>query len=303
MNDIKLTDGGLGTELRYRGVEVPSHVNSIWSAQAIIDAPNEIEKIHYDYIQAGADHITINNYALTQPILKRAKIQERLKDLTLQSIDIARNAIDRSNKKVVLMGSLPPLETSYRPDLILPEEEMYNKNKEIADILNNNVDIILCETMSSGLEAKCALKAALETDCSVWLSWTLQGNRKNYLPSGETIQEAFELLNNNLPDALLVNCAGANLVGQAIKKLSKLTDIPIGGYAYSENIQSFSENRERVDNADEMHRESSVPLNEKEYAMEVSKWIDSGASIVGGCCRTRPSHIKEIRKLIDSSFS
>ena len=41
MNDIKLTDGGLGTELRYRGVEVPSHVNSIWSAQAIIDAPNE----------------------------------------------------------------------------------------------------------------------------------------------------------------------------------------------------------------------------------------------------------------------
>ena len=52
-----------------------------------------------------------------------------------------------------------------------------------------------------------------------------------------------------------------------------------------------------------MHRESSVPLNEKEYAMEVSKWIDSGASIVGGCCRTRPSHIKEIRKLIDSSFS
>ena len=140
MNDIKLTDGGLGTELRYRGVEVPSHVNSIWSAQAIIDAPNEIEKIHYDYIQAGADHITINNYALTQPILKRAKIQERLKDLTLQSIEIARNAIDRSNKKVVLMGSLPPLETSYRPDLILPEEEMYNKNKEIADILNNNVD-------------------------------------------------------------------------------------------------------------------------------------------------------------------
>ena len=80
-------------------------------------------------------------------------------------------------------------------------------------------------------------------------------------------------------------------------------DIPIGGYANSENIQSFSENRERVDNADEMHRESSVPLNEKEYAMEVSKWIDSGASIVGGCCRTRPSHIKEIRKLIDSSFS
>ena len=47
MNDIKLTDGGLGTELRYRGVEVPSHVNSIWSAQAIIDAPNEIEKIQY----------------------------------------------------------------------------------------------------------------------------------------------------------------------------------------------------------------------------------------------------------------
>ncbi len=61
MKEILLTDGGLGTELRMRGVEVPSHVNSIWSAQALIDAPDIVEAIHIDYINAGSDYITINN--------------------------------------------------------------------------------------------------------------------------------------------------------------------------------------------------------------------------------------------------
>ena len=121
MNKITLIDGGLGTELRNRGVEVHSHTTSIWSAQALIDAPEVIENIHYDYIEAGSEYITINNYSLTQPILTRAHRQEDLKRLTLKSIDIARKAITKSQKNIKLMGSLPPLETSYRPDLVLSE--------------------------------------------------------------------------------------------------------------------------------------------------------------------------------------
>ena len=303
MKKIKLIDGGIGTELRFRGVEVPSHTHSIWSAQALIDAPEEVENIHYDYIQAGSDYITINNYSLTQPILQRAKIQNDLKELTMKSIELAKKAVNRSKKDIKIMGSLPPLETSYRPDLILSTDEMSFKYKEIANILNNKVDIILCETMSSGLEAKCALEAALETGLQVWLSWTLHGNRPNHLPSGETLEEAFDKLDNSYPNAFLANCAGANFVGQAIKNLSSLTDKPIGGYANSENIISTSEIQQKDYNAEELQENSSIPLTEKEYTKEVSQWINSGATIVGGCCRTRPSHIKHLRELIDSDFS
>ena len=90
MKEILLTDGGLGSELRMRGVEVPSHVNSIWSAQVLIDAPQAVEAIHIDYIYAGSDYITINNYGLTQPILRRAGLENRLKEMTISAIDLAK---------------------------------------------------------------------------------------------------------------------------------------------------------------------------------------------------------------------
>ena len=60
MQKIILGDGGMGTELRLRGVEVPSHVDDIWSALAITEAPEVIKKIHLDYSEAGSNYITVN---------------------------------------------------------------------------------------------------------------------------------------------------------------------------------------------------------------------------------------------------
>ena len=190
MTKLKVLDGGTGSEIRRRGYNVPSHINSIWSAQALIENPEVIEQIHYDYIHAGANYITINNYALTQPILSRANILNKLEELTLLSIELANNAIKRSGKNIKLIGSLPPLETSYRSDLVINEKDMYEYYKIISSILKNKVDIILCETMSSIIESKTALIAALETNTESWVSWTLQGNRLNTLPSGELLNEA-----------------------------------------------------------------------------------------------------------------
>ena len=299
MKPIVLLDGGLGTELRFRGIEVPSHVSSIWSAQALIDNPKLVEQIHADYIQAGADCITINNYSLTQPILSRAHLQKDLDKLINKAINLAQNAVKKSNKEIKIIGSIPPLETSYRADLILSENEMSIKYKEITNILKGKVDILLCETMSSGIEAKCAVEAGMHTNIPVWLSWTLHGNRPNHLPSGESLDEAFNKLEQITPEALLVNCAGANLIGRAIKKIAKFTKNPIGGYANSENIIKISEVEQKAQNIEELHNKSSVSLSEKEYGVEVDKWLKAGASIVGGCCRTRPSHIRELRRIID----
>ena len=63
MKNIIIGDGALGTELRDRGIELPSHTESIWSALALTEHPDEIKQIHLDYIEAGSDFITINNYA------------------------------------------------------------------------------------------------------------------------------------------------------------------------------------------------------------------------------------------------
>ena len=74
---ITLLDGGMGTEIRRRGCNVPSHLNSIWSAQALMDNPEVVRQIHTDYINAGADIIITNNYAVTHNLLKRKNIGKK----------------------------------------------------------------------------------------------------------------------------------------------------------------------------------------------------------------------------------
>ena len=111
MKEIILGDGGMGSELSMRGVEVPSHVDSIWSALALSESSKIIKEIHSDYIEAGSDYITINNYAVTQPILARNEKSDQLEDLTLKAISLAKEAVKESGKEVDIAGSLPPLET------------------------------------------------------------------------------------------------------------------------------------------------------------------------------------------------
>ena len=299
MGNIKILDGGTGVEIRRRGYEVPYFTESIWSAQSLIDNPEIVEQIHYDYINAGAEYITINNYSLTQPILSRAKIENRLTELTCLAIDLAMTAKKRSKKDVKIIGSLPPLETSYRSDLVINKSDMLDNYRVIAAILENKVDVILCETMSSSIEAKTAVQAALETNSETWVSWTLQGSRSNTLPSGESIEQAFNELENVEPDAYLLNCCGANFVTDGMKILKNLTDKPIGGYANSSLVESIN-NTTLVDSDPRISQQNnSTPLNEWEYANETYKWIENGATIIGGCCGTSPNHIKELNKIVE----
>jgi S-methylmethionine-dependent homocysteine/selenocysteine methylase len=152
--------------------------------------------------------------------------------------------------------------------------------------------------MSSSSEARCALSTIQQSQSQAWVSWTLHGNRPNILPSGEHINVAFSDLQELEADAYLVNCCGANLLGQAIKTLSGLTEKPIGGYANGENIVTFSEDLNLSDQVESDQKTSRREINELEYASEVEGWMDSGATIIGGCCRTRPSYIKELNHLM-----
>ncbi|MEE9254970.1 MAG: homocysteine S-methyltransferase family protein, partial [Pseudomonadales bacterium] len=141
-----------------------------------------------------------------------------------------------------------------------------------------------------------AAKAATAADKEVWLSWTLQGNRPDHLPSGETVREAFDAASTLPVDAYLVNCCGANFVSGAMGILHALTDKPIGGYANSANVIPAREGESARD-PEQVERER---LDVEAYADSVRGWIARGATIVGGCCGTRPSYIAKLRELIDA---
>ena len=82
------------------------------------------------------------------------------------------------------------------------------------------------------------------------------------------------------------------MITESMKELKNLTNKPFGGYANSEFIRT--NNNETTINAEENHWDSATTIDEKAYTNEVSKWLDEGATIIAGCCRTRPSHIKDM---------
>lgn len=290
MSDVVLLDGATGSELRVRGVEVPSHVTSVWSAQALWQDPDVVVDVHRAYIDAGADVVTANNYAVTRPLLGRVEMGDRVPELVLRSLELAERARDKGGRDVRIAGSLPPLDTSYEAGLVGGQEGILAQYREIAALLAPRVDLILCETLSCAREARAAATAAAETGAEFWVAWTLQGNAPDHLPSGETVQEAFDALSDLGASAYLVNCCGANLVTRAIPLLAGLTDRPVGGYANSVDVS--------LDGSG-----SSPPKGEaldvEAYARAVSCWLEAGARIVGGCCSTGPAHIARLRRLID----
>ncbi len=296
-HDRLLLDGAMGTELRARGVEVLDHITSIWSAAALVDAPEAVTSVHRDYIEAGADVITINNYAVTRPLLARESMEDRFEKLTTIAAELGRRARDEAGREVRLAGSLPPLATSYRPGEVGDDDDILTQYREMAALLAPEVDLLLCETLSSAREARAAATAACETGKPVWLSWTLQGRHPNQLPSGETIEEAFSAIADLEIAAYLVNCCGANFVTAAIPRLLSLTDRRVGGYANAADTIPADESDPEI--APELIPRTALDV--EGYAGAAGRWLAAGASVIGGCCSTRPDHTRRLRRLIDEN--
>ena len=292
-----LLDGAMGTELRARGVEVLDHITSIWSAGALVDAPDAVADVHRDYIEAGADVITINNYAVTRPLLARESMEDRFEELTTIAAQLGRRAREEAGLEVRLAGSLPPLATSYRPGEVGGDDDILAQYREMAELLAPRVDLLLCETLSCAREARAAATAACETGKPVWLSWTLQGRHPNQLPSGETIEEAFSAIADLEIAAFLVNCCGANFVTEAIPRLVSLTDRRVGGYANT--ADTIPADKDDPEVAPE--RIPRTVLDVEGYAGAAARWLAAGASVIGGCCSTGPDHTRRLRRLIDES--
>ena len=101
-------------------------------------------------------------------------------------------------------------------------------------------------------------------------------------------------------DAFLINCCSANMTSEAMKIFANEVKKPFGGYANSEIVDYIELGDDALDNAEDLQRESRKPINADQYSESVKEWIKTGASIVGGCCRTTPKHIEKIHQMINN---
>ncbi len=288
---VVLMDGGMGQELRRRGIKGS---NILWSAYALVTAPDVVSDIHRDYIKAGAQIITTNTYSTIRRRLDDAAIGDSFERLNVAAGKLAMAARDDCNSDVLIAGSLPPLQGSYRPDLVEEFNTIEPFYREQAEILAPYVDFFLCETMSSSTEAAAAATGAASTGKPVWVSWTLHDGGSNLLRSGETIAQAHECLKDIAVSGFLANCSSPESISAAMAGLNKLGEYPVGGYANA--FSGIPKNWALTsDAAMPGVREDLTP---QAYAEHAQNWIASGARIVGGCCEVGPEHIAYLHKVM-----
>ena len=278
-------DGALGSILLQRANK-PS--TGLWSAQFLLNDPDAIKSLYEDYVSIGSEVITTNTYSTIPSYLEKEKISVRMPELIDIAGKVAREVAD-NHKNVRVAGSLPPLEESYRPDLVQGEAQSLPIYKALIEGLLPYVDIFLCETISSIQETQNVLKALnlYNKDIPIWLSWTLKEDKKDVLRSGESIEEAFEFAEKYNPQAYLFNCTDPNAISSGLEVLRSLTDKPIGGYP---NVFSVPDGW-TLDNDVETLKND---LTKESFPTFCKAWKEKGASIFGGCCGIGPELMAEM---------
>lgn len=286
---MKILDGGLGRELARRGAPFRQPE---WSALALIEAPETVKEVHLDFINAGAEVITTNNYAVVPFHIGQERFETDGVRLIKVAIEQAKNAVKESGKNVKIAGCLPPLFGSYRADLFQPEQAK-NLAEPIINTLAPEVDFWLAETQSCLKEVETVHTLLPQDGKDYWVSFTLQDEIKQeqaLLRSGENMQQVADFIKQSSAKAVLFNCCQPEVILQAINEIKVLIPESVQIGAYANAFPPQDESATANDGLDEIRKD----LDARAYLGFAKQWQQAGASLVGGCCGIGPEHIAEL---------
>ncbi len=295
---VTILDGGMGGELITRDV-IPR--GELWSAQALLDAPDKVAEVHRDYIDAGAQMILTNTYSTVPSYLDKLDLADRFVELATLAGEIARQVADEAQLPIQVAGSIPPLDESYRPDLAPDTAVARPIYLQLARVLDPFVDLFVCETMSCISETVNALSSVRRVNSSkpVFVSWTLNETPGYGLRSQETIDAAVRAVEPFDVDGYLFNCTSPEAITAGLQRLVSLIDrdVAIGAYP----------NRLRIPQGWTLDNE--VPtgyrhdLDIDTYVAFAREWQSLGATVIGGCCGIGPDFIRALAHALSSSQS
>ncbi len=288
---ITILDGGMGRELQRSGAPFRQPE---WSALALIEAPERVAEVHDSFACAGAKVLTTNSYALVPFHIGAALFEAAGGSLADRAGKVARAVADHHGMKVA--GSLPPTLGSYQPDRFDPVTGRAILKVLIAG-LNPHVDIWLAETLSLLDEARLVSELLAEDARPLWLSFTLKDqlepSGRAVLRSGETVSAAAALAQAAGAGALLFNCSYPEVMEAAVVEAAAAlgeSAIALGAYAngFGPPPADYS--------ANEALRDIRADLGPDQYADWALRWVEAGATMVGGCCGIGPEHIAELAR-------
>ena len=276
-NNILITDGAMGTyyaEITGQYSVVPEMAN--------IDDPETIEKIHNEYIAAGAKLIKTNTFSANSIILDIPRTE--VEKLIVAGLEIANRAV--KDKNVFVAASIGPI-----PEMIgktdLDQAVVIDEYKFIVDIfLKRNVKIFIFETFSEFVYLEKITEYIKAKDDSVFITTQFATTPEGFTRKGISINRILDKIKMSKSiDAYGFNCGvGPAHLFNALKNIDFDNDIiavaPNAGYP-------------------EIIHERTVYVTNIGYFAERMKEISElGVKILGGCCGTTPAHIEKLVSLI-----
>jgi homocysteine S-methyltransferase len=297
-----ILDGGMGRELERIGAPFQQPE---WSAHALIESPHYVSQVHRNFINAGAEIITTNTYALVPFHIGESRFSEQGAELISLAASLARECADNSkvegNSDVLVAGCIPPVLGSYRPDLFSVE----HATPLIKPLIEHQVALVdfwLAETISSIAEAQMIKDHTSKTNKPCWIAFTIKDeiNSDSTLRSGESVYQAVSKIAGQNISAILFNCSAVEVMESALinARMALVANglenkVLLGVYA--NNFPPIGELREA--NNDEGLSIIRDDVSPTKYQKFVTKWINAGASIVGGCCGVSAEHIRKLTAL------
>ena len=279
-NRVVVLDGGMGTELEARGARMD---HEGWSALANLEEPLLVREIHEDYIRAGADVVIANTFPANRTALAAAGFGDRVEEANRAAVTAALEARERAGRPVAVAGSMSLWgpHDRLRAKEAPPEEHLLEVYGEQAAILADaGVDLIVLEMFDARWAA--ALRPARETGLPVWLGLWAEPGRDGRLraPTGRPFEDDLPAVIDDGVAAVVVMHSPLDAVGPALEAVARHWDGPRGAYPHAGHFERphwiFKE------------------LAPSVMADHAAAWVRDGARIVGGCCGTRPEHIRAI---------
>lgn len=293
---VLVFDGAMGTSLQTQNLTAEDFGGAEYEGcneYLVHTKPEAVEKVHRDFLEVGADVIETDSFGSTSIVLAEYDLADQAYYLNKRAAEIAKKVADEystSEKPRFVAGSMGPgtkLPTLGHTDF----DTLKNAYIEQAEgLYDGGADLFIVETCQDVLQIKAALNGIEEV-------FTLKGNRIPIMVSvtmetmgtmlvGTEINAVVSILEPYNIDILGLNCAtGPDLMKPHIKYLAE----------HSPFIVSCIPNAGLPENVGGQAHYRLTPI---ELQMSLMHFIeDLGVQIIGGCCGTRPDHIKALAEI------
>lgn len=279
--DVVLADGAMGTSLFQLGLDNRSS-GELWN----VEHPDVVASVHQGFVDAGSDVLLTNTFGANRYRLGLHKLADRVRELNMAAVSIARAVRDSAERHIVIAGDIGPIGDILAPfgtrTVAQAEEAFFEQAQALKD---GGVDIAWIETMIADNELDAAIRGVQRAGLAYVATMTFDAAGRTMM--GESPEDAMRRIRVAAykPIAFGANCG----VGPA-----QLMDSVIGlvrGADGDAIVVAKSNCGIPV-----LDSEMRVSYNGNPEVMGIYACMarDAGARIIGGCCGTTAQHIKSM---------